>query len=139
LTELLFVAGADDDSGNTRTLEQPVECNLRDSFSGLGGNGVESVNDLVEVVVVRRWTRIRRLLGVEAAGCGGRLTAANLARESPPAKRTPDDRADLLIKCEWHQLPFEFPSDQRVVGLMRYIPLEATLLGDRERLHQVPA
>ena len=71
--------------------------------------------------------------------CGQRLAAADLAGQPAPAQRAPDDRADLLVERQRHQLPFVVAADQRVVRLMGDIAGQAVFLRDRQRLHQVPA
>ena len=68
-----------------------------------------------------------------------RLAAADLAGEPAPAERAPDDRADLLVERQRHQLPLVVAADQRVVRLVGDVAGQAVLLRDRQRLHQVPA
>ena len=78
-------------------------------------------------------------LALQAAGLRQRLAAADLAGEPAPAERAPDDRADLLVERQRHQLPFVVAADQRIIGLMGDVAGQAVLLRDGQRLHQVPA
>jgi hypothetical protein len=59
LAELFFVAGAYDDVCYRRPLQEPVQGNLRNGFSGFAGDFVEGVHYFVEIFV-RNW---RALLG----------------------------------------------------------------------------
>ena len=51
LAELLFVAGSDDDRRNGGALQEPVQGDLRDGFACLFRDGVEGVDNLVEIFV----------------------------------------------------------------------------------------
>ena len=116
LAELLFVAGAHDDVDDGGTLEQPVERDLRDGFSGFFRDFVESVHNFVEIFI-----RHLRAVGcgfVEARNFRNGLIAANFAGEASPPKRAPDERADFLVERERRQFPFIFAADERVVDLM---------------------
>ena len=103
-----------------RPLQQPVERDLRHGLAGL----------------LARPRRARRPPGTgtrrapagpcrpragSAAGSSSRqrLAAADLAGEPAPAERAPDDRADLLVERERHQLPLVVAADERVVRLVR--------------------
>ena len=76
---------------------------------------------------------------VQAALLGDAGAAADLAGEAAPAERAPHDGADALLEAERHQLPFVVAADQRVVGLVGDVARVAVLVGDAERLHDVPA
>jgi hypothetical protein len=55
---------------------------------------------------------------MQAAGFRQWLAAADLAGETSPAERAPDQRADFLVEGERHQLPLVLAADQRIVDLM---------------------
>ena len=66
-------------------------------------------------------------LALQAARRRQRLAAADLAGEPAPAERAPDDRADLLVEAQRHQLPLVVAADQRVVRLVRDVAGQAVL------------
>ena len=139
LAQLLLVARADDHGRHGRPLEQPVERDLRHGLAGLPGDRVEGVDDPVEVLVGHLRPDVGRDLAPQAARLRQRLAAADLAGQPAPAERAPDDRADLLVEGQRHQLPLVVAADQRVVRLVGDVAGEAVPLGDGQRLHQVPA
>ena len=100
LAQLLLVAGADDHAGHGRALQQPVQRDLRHALACLLRDGVERVDDGVDIFIVERRSGIGRL--VQAACLGQRLAAPDLAGETPPAERAPDDRAEPLVEAERH-------------------------------------
>jgi len=67
------------------------------------------------------------------------LVASDLAAQASSGKRTPDHGSDLLIERERHQLPFVLSREQRVVRLMRHVARPTMRVGNRQRLHQMPA
>src|SRR5437764_442470 len=67
------------------------------------------------------------------------LAPPDLAGEPAPAQRTPDDRPDLLVEGQRHQLPLVVAPDERIVRLVGDVTGEAVPVRHRERLHQVPA
>jgi hypothetical protein len=64
LAKLLFVSSADNDRRDGRALQKPVQSNLRNGFAGLFGDRVQSVDDVVKVLV----GDLRTLLAVFYAG-----------------------------------------------------------------------
>src|SRR5882724_1999496 len=137
LARLFLVARADDDIRNSRSLQQPVQGDLRHALAGFLGDPVERIDDAVEVFLGYRRAVVRR--GVQTADLRHGLAAPEVAGEPPPAERAPDDGADLLVDAQGHELPFVLAPDQRIVGLMGDVARQSVLLGDRQRLHQVPA
>ncbi len=81
----------------------------------------------------------KAVLDVAARRLRQRLPAPDLAGGAAPAQRRPHHRADALIERPRHQLPFIIAADQRIIGLVGDIAFQAQPLGDRQRLHQVPA
>ncbi len=110
-----------------RPLEQPVEGDLRHGLAGLPGDLVEGVDDPVDVLVGDRRPDVGHELALEPAGLRQRLAAADLAGEPAPAERAPDDRADLLVEGQRHQLPLVVAADQRVIGLVGDVARQAVL------------
>jgi len=137
LAELLLVSGADDDGGNRRTLQKPVQGDLGDGLAGFLGDCVQGVDD-VEQVLIRDW---RAGLGgdVEAAGFRQRLAAADLAGEAAPAEGAPDECADFLVEAEGHQFPLILAADEGVVDLVGDVAGPAVAVGDGQGFHQMPA
>jgi hypothetical protein len=137
LAKLLFIARADDDGRDGGTLDEPVEGDLGNGFAGFRGDGVERIDDGIDVLIVEG----RAVVGgvVETADFGQGLAAADFAGEASPTEGTPDERADFLVEAEGHQLPLVVTADERVVDLMSDVAGEAVTVRDGERLHQVPA
>ena len=50
LAQLFLVTCADDNGRHSRALEEPVECDLRNCFSGLFGDFIESVDHVVKML-----------------------------------------------------------------------------------------
>ena len=48
---------------------------------------------------------------VQATASGQGLAAANLARQTAPPQRTPDQRANSLVERERHEFPFVLPAN----------------------------
>src|ERR1700733_2567379 len=84
VAQLLFVAGADDDAGYGRALQQPIQGNLRDGSARFIGDVVEGIHDLVQIVVVDLWAGVAGL--VQPACLRQRLAAADLTGEPAPAE-----------------------------------------------------
>ena len=95
------------------------------------------IHDFVEIFVVD----LRAGVGgfVQARDFGDRASAADLPGEARPAKRAPDEGADFLVERERHEFPFVFAADERVIDLMADVTGPAVTLGNRERLHEMPA
>ena len=88
MAELLFVAGAQDYAGDGGAAEEPVEGDLWNALAGFFGDGVESVDYSVEVIV----GNLRAEVGgfVQAALFGKRMAATDFSGEAAPAERAPD-------------------------------------------------
>src|SRR6185312_13353872 len=97
----------------------------------------ERIDHLIEPLVVYGRPRLRR--GVQAALLVQRLTTADLAGEPSPAKRAPDESADVLVDAERHQLPFVVPADEGVVDLVGDVARPTVPVGNGQRLHEMPA
>ena len=89
--------------------------------------------------VINRRTGFAAPRIVESAGFGTGLAATDFASKASPSERAPYNGADLLIEGERHELPLVFASDERVVGLVGDVALQAVFFGDGERFHEVPA
>src|ERR1700733_7808850 len=137
LEQLLFVARADDDVGDGRATQQPVESDLRNRLAGLLGDAIERVDDIEQALLVVARPGFRN--GVRTGARLRRLSAPDFTRQLAPAERAPDDRADALVAPKLHQLPFVVAIEQRIIGLMRDIAGVAITVRSRERLHQMPA
>src|SRR5579863_7390709 len=137
LAQLLFIARADQHRRDRGPLQQPVERDLRHRLAGLLRHFFDRIENAEQVVVRHRRPHVGGL-GL-ADRRGQRRSALELAREAPPAERTPHDGAQALIEPERHQLPLVVAADQRVVGLVRDIARIAVAVRDTERLHQMPA
>src|ERR1700677_4882074 len=135
--QLRFVTRADDDVGDGRTAQQPVERDLRNRLAGFLGDAIERVDDIEQAFLFVARSGFRN--GVRTGARLRRLSAPDFAGELAPAERAPDDRADALVAPELHQLPFIVAIEQRIIGLMRDIAGIAVPVRRRERLHQVPA
>src|SRR3984885_6391952 len=137
LEQLLFVARADDDVGDGRATQQPVESDLRNRLAGLLGDAIERVDDIEQALLVVARPGFRN--GVRTGARRRGLPAPDFARQLAPAERAPDDRADALVASKLHQLPFVVAIEQRIIGLMRDIAGVAITVRHRERLHEMPA
>src|SRR3984957_9026394 len=137
LKQLLFVTRADDDVGDGRTAQQPIERDLRNGFTRLLGESVKRVDDGEQAPLVVSRPGLRN--GVRTCAGLRRLPAPDFTRELAPAERAPDDRADALIAAKLHQLPFIVAVEQRIIGLVRDIAGVAVTVRGRERLHEMPA
>jgi len=65
--------------------------------------------------------------------------ASVLARQQAPGERAPDEDADALVDGERHELVLGVARLERVVDLLRDEAAVAVAVGDRERLHELPA
>src|SRR5262249_34838753 len=65
--------------------------------------------------------------------------SADFAAQLSAGEWAPDDCANLLIASERHELPLVVARDERVVRLMRDISRPPVVIGDAERLHEMPA
>src|SRR5579859_114534 len=137
LAKLLLIASSNDDRGDGRPLQKPVQSDLRNGLSGLAGDRVQSVDDSVEVLILNLRTVVGS--GVEAAGFGQWLTATDFASKASPAERAPDESADFLVESKRHQLPFILTANERVIDLVGDVSSPAVTVGDTQRLHQMPA
>src|SRR5580704_4056292 len=137
LADLLFIASAHDDVGDSGALQKPVQRDLRNGLAGFLGDFLDSINHFVEIFVCD----LRAGIGgfVQARDFGDGASAADFAGKTSPSKRAPDERADFLVERERHQLPFVFAADERVIDLMADVTGPAVTLGNRERLHEMPA
>jgi hypothetical protein len=133
------LARADDQGADGGALEEPVESELRDGLAGFGGEGVEGVDYLVDVLPVGDGAGVGGQLALQAGGFGERLAAADLAGEAAPAERAPDEGSDALIGGEGHELPLVVAADEGVVDLVTDVAGPAVTLGDGEGFHEVPA
>ena len=61
------------------------------------------------------------------------------AGQAPPSERAPDQRAKTLVGGKRHQFGFVGAADQRIIDLMRDETRPAVAIGDRLRLHDLPA
>ena len=68
LPELLLVARTHDHAGHGRPLQQPVQRHLRHGPAGLGGNGVQRVDDPVQVLVLDLRAGVERGLRTAVLG-----------------------------------------------------------------------
>src|SRR5580693_7780366 len=89
LTELLFVARANNDRRHGWALQKPVQCDLGEGLARLLRNCIERVDYFVQVFVRDLRAHLRSF--VEAADLGQRLVAADFAGKTAPAKRAPDE------------------------------------------------
>ena len=137
LPKLLFVARTDNHARHRRSLQQPVERNLRHRFSGLARHRIERVHHVEQVGILDLRALVRSL--VQPARRRQRRAAAELTGQPAPAERAPDHRAHALIERERHQLCLIVPPDQRIIGLMRDVAREVVAIRHRQRLHQMPA
>src|ERR1700722_3640005 len=135
--QLRFVARADDDVGDCRTAEEPVERDLRNCLAGLLGDSIERVDDIEQALFVVAGPGFRN--GMRPGAGLRRLSAPNFSSELAPAERAPDDRADALIASKLHQLPFIIAVEQRIISLVRDVAGIAVTVRSRERLHEMPA
>src|ERR1700689_1557777 len=119
LEQLRFVTRADDDVGDGRTAQQPIEPDLRNRLAGLLGEGDERVDDGEQALLLVARPGFRN--GVRTGARLRWLSTPDFARELTPAERAPDDGADALVAAELHQLPFVIAIEQRIIGLMRDI------------------
>src|SRR6202042_516951 len=137
LEQLLFVPRADDNVGDSRAPQEPVERNLWNCLAGLLGDAIERVDNIEQALLVVARPGFRN--GVRAGARLRRLSAPDFTRQLAPAERAPDDRANALIAAELHQLPFVVAIEQRIIGLVGDIAGIAVTVRSRERLHQMPA
>ena len=137
LAELFFVAGAHDDVGYGGALQEPVQGNLRNALARFFRDFLDSVHNLIEIFVFDLGAGFGGF--VQAGDFGNRASAADFAGKTSPTEGAPDKRADFLIESERHQLPFIFAADEGVVDLMADVAGPAVTLGNRERLHEMPA
>src|ERR1700730_12800845 len=54
LPQLFFIASANNDVGDRRPLQKPVQCDLRDRFSGISSNFLQRINNFVKIFVLDR-------------------------------------------------------------------------------------
>ena len=98
LSQLFFIPRADDDRRDRRTTQDPIERDLRDSLARFFCDRIECIDDVGEIFVINRRPDVEILLALQAALLGQRLAAANLAGQSSPTERTPDNRANFFRK-----------------------------------------
>src|SRR5258708_30425918 len=58
VTQLSFVACADDDGSNGRPLKQPVDCNLRYRLSGFRGDLIKRIDHVIKIFIRDLWTHL---------------------------------------------------------------------------------
>src|ERR1700722_7497856 len=104
LEQLLFVTRADDDVGDGRTAQEPVERDLRNCLAGLLGDSIKRLDDIEQALLVVARPGFGN--GVRPGAGRRRLGAPDFPGKPPPAERAPDDRADALVAPELHELPF---------------------------------
>src|SRR5260221_512810 len=85
LAQLLFVSRTDDDRGDRRALQQPVQRNLRHGLSGFPGHLVQCIADIEDMLVRNRRTLAVGELALQPGGFRQRLSAAQLAEQPAPA------------------------------------------------------
>lgn len=112
LPKLFLVARANDERRDGGTLEQPVQCDLRDGLAGFVGDVIDDIHDFEQIFVVNLWTDLAGGLMIEAADLRFGRAAPKFSREPAPAERAPNHRADALILAQGHQFPFIIAADQ---------------------------
>src|SRR6185503_9799124 len=85
LAQLRLVARADDDRGDRRALQQPVQRNLRHGLPGLLRDVIEGIDDSIQQVVRHRWPEVGGDLRAESRRLRQRRAAADLAGEAAPS------------------------------------------------------
>ena len=115
-----IVARADDDGGNSRAMQQPVERDLRNAPAGLPGDLINRVHHAVKIFIINGGPDIHGKLRLQAARGRQRLAAPDFSGQARPAQWTPHDRAHLLVETERHEFPFVTSSHERVIKLMRH-------------------
>ncbi len=70
---------------------------------------------------------------------GACAVAPVLPRQEAAGERAPDEDADPLVEARRDELVLRLAGLQRVVDLLAHVALRAEAIGDRERLHEVPA
>jgi hypothetical protein len=98
LSQLVRIARADDYGGYGRPLEQLVDRDLCDGFASFFRHFIDRVHNLVNVLVGNWRSGFDDGPAVGTADFRQRLRAPYLPGKPTPAKRTPDDRADLLVE-----------------------------------------
>src|ERR1017187_7320667 len=92
---LFFVARANDECGNSRALQQPVEGDLRNGLASFPGNRVNGVNHGVEIFVGNRRAGLSVELGLQARNGRQWLTAPDFTGQSRPTQWTPNHGANF--------------------------------------------
>src|SRR5690606_37259341 len=113
VSELLLVAAADDEGGDSRSPEQPCQRHLCGRHAALPADFAQGIDDGPESVFVADG---RLVPAGELARRG--LVAAILARKQPACQRTPHHDPKALIQRDGQQLVFGLPSLQRIVDLL---------------------
>ncbi len=112
LAKLFFIPCADDYGRHSRTLEKPIQRDLRNRLPRFRGNCIDRIDNPEQIFIRHLWPRVTRDFSLQTRNCRRRCTPSKFAGKSPPPKRTPDDCADLLIDSQRHQLPFVIAPDQ---------------------------
>jgi hypothetical protein len=112
LAQLIRVPRPNDHGGYGWPLKEPINGYLGHSFPSFPGHCVDGVHDAMNVVVGDRRTGINDGLAVKTAGFRQRLSSANLPGETSPTERAPDNRSNLLIQRQRHQLPLVVTPNQ---------------------------
>lgn len=100
LAKLFLVARANDDRGDSRALQEPVQRDLCNSLSGIRRHLVQGIDNAKEMLVLHRWPEAGRF--VQTAAFWQRCSAPDLAGEPAPAERRPDHRTETLIRIQRH-------------------------------------
>src|SRR6204780_213449 len=82
LEQLRFVTRADDDVGDGRTAQQPIERDLRDRLASLLGEGGERVDDIEQALLIVARPGLRN--GVRTSAGLRRLSAQDFAGKLAP-------------------------------------------------------
>ena len=65
--QLFFVAGSDDDARHRWSLQQPVQCHLRDGFARVFGDQIERIYNAVQQFIRDLWSDVDGDLTVQSA------------------------------------------------------------------------
>src|SRR5580658_1018213 len=137
LFELLLVACTDNDGRYGRTLQQPIEGNLRHTLPGLSSNFVQGIDYTIQVFIADGRPVLRR--GRQATNRWHWLATTDFTGEPPPSERTPYYRANALILTQRHELPLVVTPHQGIECLIGDKARIAIAIGRRQGFHEMPA